>query len=172
MRKILPGMLALGMSILLATPGSAQPTTTAQEFDLSASAIYDFVLNEANQTSNLGAHFEVSKRFLSTYSMNAQALGEIGFNHFEFNTIANYAGGLRIAGRSGDKNVVFGQVLAGVERALSKTEFMLQPGGGIDFAWRPQYAVRLQLDWRHVFTDFDDLDGFRVGVGLVFPLNR
>jgi hypothetical protein len=171
-RKRLLAAIVTGMSILVATPGSAQSATSSREFDLSAAAIYDFVLNEGNATSNLGAHFDVAKRFLESDRTSVQGLGEIGFNHFEFDTISHYAGGMRIANRSGSKNVIFGQFLAGVEHASSQTQFLMQPGGGMDFAWKAQYAVRVQLDWRHVFTDVDDHDGFRVGVGLVFPLNR
>ena len=154
----------------LVTPVSAQ-STSSRAFDLNAAAIYDFVLNEGNATSNLGAHFDVAKRFIEGDGMSVYGLGEIGFNHFEFVTVSSYAGGLRIGSRRG-KNVIFGQMLAGAEHASSATNFMLQPGGGVDFEWKPQFAVRLHLDWRHVFTDIDDYDGFRLGVGLVFPLNR
>jgi hypothetical protein len=170
-RKRLLAMMFTGMSMVAVTPTAAQ-VTSSREFDLSAAAIYDFVLNEGNATSNLGAHFDVAKRFIEGDDMSVQALGEIGFNHFEFVTITNYSGGLRIGGRFGSKNVLFGQFLAGAEHGSSVTNFMMQPGGGMDFAWKPQYAVRVQIDWRHVFTDVDDYDGFRVGVGLVFPLNR
>lgn len=172
MHKGLLAVALTGLSMVVAATPAAAQSTSSREFDLSAAAIYDFVLNEANATSNLGGHFDVAKRFLEGDGMSVEALGEIGFNHFEFVTIANYAGGLRIGARSGSRNTLFGQLLAGVEHGSSVTNFMLQPGGGMDFAWRPRYAVRVQIDWRHVFTDVDDYDGFRVGVGLVFPLSR
>jgi len=170
-RKGLLAVVFAGLSALAVTPAAAQ-NTSAQEFDLNAAAIYDFVLNEWNASSNLGAHFDVAKRFLSGDGLHLYALGEVGFNHFEFVTVSSYAGGLRIASAGRQKQLLFGQVLAGAEHASSNTSFMLQPGGGVDFSWKPQFAVRVQVDWRHIFSDFDDQDGLRVGVGLVFPLNR
>lgn len=170
MRK---GLLA---AVLTATTAMGMPahaqSTSSSSFDLSAAAIYDFVLNEGNQTSNLGAHFDVAKRFLEGDSLSVSGLGEIGWNHFEFVDVSSYAGGLRIASRSRQKQLIFGQFLLGAEHASSNTSFMIQPGAGVDFTWKPRYAVRVQVDWRHMFSDFDDQDGFRVGVGLVFPLSR
>ncbi len=163
-----------GLFLLTAAvaPAAAQQPTSSQEYDLSVGAVYDFVLNEYSEASNVGVHFDVAKRFLRGESMNVSGVGEIGFNHFENFTLSNYMGGIRFAGNYSSKFSPFAQVLLGVEHCCSSTEFAIQPGVGIDFPWKPQFAIRGQVDWRHVNGDLDDADGFRIGVGIVFPLNR
>lgn len=153
-------------------PVAAQQPTTSQEFDLSASAIYDVVLNEYTEASNLGAHFDVAKRFLRGDDLAVSALGEFGFNHFENFTLSSYAGGIRFASTSSAKLSPFVQILMGAEHCCGSTEFAIQPGGGLDFPWKQQFAVRVQADWRHVNGTLDDADGLRIGIGIVFPLSR
>lgn len=171
-------LLLLGVGMV--TPAAAQATrqspdaqpTSANEYDLSAGVLYDFVMNEYSQTSNVGLHVDVAKRFLQGRKMNVAGVGEIGFNHFEDATLSSYLGGVRFAGNYSRKFQPFAQVLLGVEHCCSATNFAIQPGAGIDIPWKPQFAIRGQVDWRHVNNDFDDADGLRIAVGVVFPLNR
>ncbi|MGE3704863.1 MAG: hypothetical protein AB7I13_06290 [Vicinamibacterales bacterium] len=170
-------MAVLSLSALLvlgagASTASAQPATSSRAFDLSAAAMYDPVLNEYNAASNLGMHFDVAKRFLEGDSMNASGVGEIGFNHFENETISNYLGGIRFAGRYSSKFSPFVQFLIGVERCCGVSDLALQTGGGVDIPWKSNFAARVQVDWRHVDRVPDAADGLRVGLGLVFPLSR
>lgn len=162
-------LLVLGAG---ATTASAQPPTSSKAFDLSAAALYDVVLNEYNQASNLGMHFDVAKRFLQGDKMNASGVGEIGFNHFEDATISSYLGGIRFAGNYNPKFSPFVQFLLGVEHCCGSSDFALQTGGGVDFPWKSNFAARVQVDWRHVDNALDNADGLRVGVGVVFPLSR
>lgn len=165
----------------MASPAFAQPATqqaanaqptSAEDYDLSVGALYDFVLNEYSSTSNVGVHFDVAQRFMRSGSLNVSGVGEIGFNHFEDATLQSYLGGVRFAGSYSRKFQPFGQVLLGVEHCCDATNFAIQPGVGVDIPWRRAFALRAQVDWRHVNSDFDDADGLRVGVGVVFPLNR
>ncbi len=166
---LLSGVFLLG---ILAAPATAQQPTSAQEYDLSAAALYDAVLNEWNEASNVGIHFDVSKRFLQGTTMNVAGVGEVGFNHFENYTLSSYFGGVRFAGNYSARFSPFAQFLLGAEHCCDSTNFAIQPGVGVDVPWKPQFAIRGQVDWRHVYTDLDDADGLRISVGVVFPLNR
>jgi hypothetical protein len=166
---VIAGLLLFGLSV---TTASAQQPTSSDDYDLSVGALYGAALNEYSQTSNVGMHLDLAKRFLRDDSMNVAALGEIGFNHFESMTLSSYLGGIRFAGNYSRKFSPFAQFLLGVEHCCDETHFTIQPGGGIDVPWKAQFAFRAQVDWRHVNYEGDDADGLRVGVGVVFPLNR
>lgn len=157
---------------MTATPTRAQQAPTSQDYDLSAAVLYDITMNEYNQTSNVGLQVDVAQRFLIGSNLSASALGEIGYNHFENDNISSYLGGLRFQGTY-RRFAPFAQVLLGAERCCGRpSEFAIQPGVGFDMAARSRFSFRAQVDWRHITRDRDDVDGFRAGVGLVFPLSR
>jgi hypothetical protein len=170
--RVISTIATVAVVIAVTAVPSAAQSPASKDFDLSASALYDVALNEYSEASNVGLHFDIAKRFLEGDKLSAAGVGEIGFNHFESFTVSNYLGGLRFAGRYSEKFAPFVQFLLGVENASDSTHFAVQTGGGVDLPWKPQFAVRAQIDWRHVDGDSDDADGFRVGVGLVFPLGR
>jgi hypothetical protein len=155
-----------------AVPAAAQNTTSADEYDLNAAVLYDPVLNERSAASNVGLHFDVAKRFLEGAKMSAAGVGEIGFNHFEDVTVSSYMGGIRFAGNYSQSFAPFAQLLLGSEHCCNNTNFAIQPGVGVDFAWKRQMALRVQVDWRHITQEFDDADGLRIGIGVVLPLSR
>jgi hypothetical protein len=165
------GMILLGVAV---APTAAQQPTSSEAYDLSAAAMYDVVLNEWNEASNVGAHFDVAKRLMRRGSINIGGVGEIGFNHFENHTLSNYMVGVRFAGNYSSRFSPFAQFLLGAEHCCDSTHFAIQPGLGVDIPWRPNFAFRGQVDWRHVYNDanFDDADGLRIAVGVVFPLSR
>lgn len=161
--------IVFGMTV---APTMAQQAPTSQDYDLSAAVLYNITMNEYNQTSNVGLQVDVAQRFLIGSNLSASALGEIGYNHFENDNISSYFGGLRFQGTY-RRFAPFAQVLLGVERCCGRpSEFALQPGVGFDVAARARFALRAQVDWRHITRDRDDVEGLRVGVGLVFPLSR
>jgi hypothetical protein len=153
-------------------PAAAQNTTSADEYGLNWAAMYDPVLNERSAASNTGIHFDVAKRFLEGGKLSAAGVGELGFNHFEDVTYASYMGGIRFAGSYSQQFAPFVQLLLGSEHCCGATHFALQPGIGADLAFRTRMALRVQVDWRHVVQEFEDADGLRVGIGLVFPLKK
>ncbi|MGE3511790.1 MAG: hypothetical protein AB7N65_23230 [Vicinamibacterales bacterium] len=159
---------------LATSSAQAQPATSAQAFDWNSGVVYDFVMNEGSASSNVGLHVDVAKRILGDRALSASAVGEVGLNHFENLTRRHFMGGLRFAAGDHPRYTPFGQLLIGAERCCSAlgTNLATQLGGGLDFAWRTRAAVRLQVDWRHVFTDVEDQNGLRVGLGLVLPLSR
>jgi hypothetical protein len=162
----------VGLLFVRAVPASAQNTTSADEYDLSAAVMYDPVLNERSAASNVGLHFDVAKRFLEGAKMSAAGVGEIGFNHFEDVTFSSYLGGIRFAGSYSQQFAPFVQLLLGSEHCCGATRFAIQTGLGADFAWKTQMALRVQVDWRHVSQEFDDADGLRIGFGVVLPLSK
>ena len=166
---IVAGLVLIGLS---ATPASAQQSTSSDDYDLSVGTLYDVALNEYSQSSNVGMHLDVAKRFLRGDSMSVSGVGEIGFNHFESETLSSYLGGIRFAGNYSQKFSPFAQMLLGGEHCCDDTNFAIQTGGGVDIPWKTQFAFRAQVDWRHVSNEGDDADGLRVGIGVVFPLNR
>lgn len=173
MRNSIVSTLLLGVGVILfAAPATAQQPTSSQDYDFSAAALYDVALNERNQSSNVGVHLDVSKRFLQGASMNVAGVGEVGFNHFENATLSSYLGGLRFAGNYSSKFSPFVQLLLGVERCCDVSNLTIQPGVGVDLPFKPQFAIRGQVDWRHVSSDVSDANGLRVGIGVVFPLSR
>lgn len=158
--------------LVRAVPAAAQNTTSADEYDLNVGVMYDPALNERTLASNLGFHFDVAKRFLEGGKLSAAGVGEIGFNHFDDATYASYFGGVRFAGSYSQRFAPFIQLLLGSEHCCDNTHFALQPGVGVDIAWMRSLAFRLQLDWRHVIEEPNDIDGFRLGIGVVLPLSR
>ncbi|MGE3511025.1 MAG: hypothetical protein AB7N65_19310 [Vicinamibacterales bacterium] len=166
---LLFGLFLLGVGN---APAAAQPPTSSEIYDLNVGVAYDLVLNEWNEASNVGLHFDVAKRFIEGNNMSVAGVGEIGFNHFENFTLSNYLGGVRFSGNYSRRFSPFAQFLLGAEHCCDTTDFAIQPGVGIDFPWSTRFAIRGQVDWRHVYTDLDDADGLRIGVGVVIPLNR
>lgn len=162
-------LIASGVTV---TPAAAQQAPTSQDYDLSAAVLYNITMNEYNQTSNVGLQLDVAQRFLIGQNLSASGLGEIGYNHFENDNVSSYLGGIRFQGTY-RRFAPFAQMLLGVERCCGQpSEFAIQPGVGFDMAARSRFAFRAQVDWRHVSRDRDDIDGLRVGVGVVIPLSR
>ena len=162
----------LSLFAATAAPVLAQQAPSSGAYDLSVGALYDPVFNEYSDASNVGFHFDVAKRFIKGDKMNAAGVGEVGFNHFESATLSSFMGGLRFAGNYSSKFSPFAQVLLGVEHCCGSSQFAIQSGGGIDLPWKQQFAIRVQGDWRHVNGAVDDGDGLRIGIGIVFPMNR
>jgi opacity protein-like surface antigen len=113
-------------------------------------------------------------------------VGEIGRNtasfsseEFDFDVDGNvfaYGGGVKFAGRASPNATVFAQVVAGVARlsvsglgeSESTTEFMLQPGAGVDLYFSRNVGVRIGGDYRRILVDLQDgLDEFRFHAGIV-----
>ena len=168
---LLVGASAPAMAQATQQSPNAQPTSSP-DYDLSLGVLYDFVMNEYSMTSNTGVHFDVAQRFLRGNRMNVSGVGEVGLTHFEDFNFQSYLAGVRFAGSYNRKFSPFVQLLLGAEHCCNNTNFAIQPGVGVDIPWKPQFAIRGQVDWRHVNSDLDDADGLRVAVGVVFPLNR
>lgn len=116
--------------------------------------------------------------------------GDVGYNTKNFSddfdladvdlSVTTYAAGPRFNGRFG-KSTGFGHVLfggarfsaagsiLGVTDSASDTQFLIQPGGGVDIGMSESVAIRAQGDYLYV----KDSDGeFRFVLGVVFRFGR
>ena len=165
-------LLLTGLVLLFVRPASAQ---SRDPFFTDFSANYDVVYHEPDITSNAGAHFD----FASTFKRDVPFIGpvvEVGFNHFDFGTVADVMGGLRIRGNTDFFVLPFAQGLVGLYHCgacVNSNDFALQLGGGVDFrTGNPNVRVRVQLDYRRVFDPTVAFNGERFSAGIVLPLNR
>src|SRR5262245_8799124 len=95
---------------------------------------YDFVYHELNETSSLGAHFDIASTIKRDVPFLTLA-GEVGVNHFDGANVVSILGGPRLRLPNAGANVLpFVQVMLGLYRCgvCDINDFALQGGGGID----------------------------------------
>jgi hypothetical protein len=163
----------VGVLLLAVSSASAQ---SRDPFFATLSANYDLVYHELQDTSNLGAHFDVAstiKRDVPFLSL----VGEVGINHFNDANVSSYLGGPRLRlPNTGPHVLPFIQFFAGLYHcgACDINDFAIQGGGGVDFrlSRNNDFRIRTQVDVRHTFDSLDDFNAVRVAVGVVLPLNR
>lgn len=170
-------LLALVCLLGVAAPATAQQATP---FDIAGS--YSF-LNDSDVEENFHGWLFSATGYLTPW---LGVVGEIGRNtasfsseEFDFDVDGNvfaYGGGVKFAGRASPNATVFAQVVAGVARlsvsglgeSESTTEFMLQPGAGVDLYFSRNVGVRIGGDYRRILVDLQDgLDEFRFHAGIV-----
>lgn len=91
-----------------------------------------------------------------------------------------FLGGLKFTGRGAGSAAPFFQVLAGLGRfgagaegfSASVNVFAFQPGAGVDIKLGANSAVRLQGDYRLLRKNGENLNEFRVAVGVVFGVGK
>jgi hypothetical protein len=156
----------LGLTIVSATPALAQTPA-----DWTFGALYDVVFHAGSETSSVGAHFDVARQVQQLTNSDVQALGEIGFNHFEGATFSSFLVGGRWTGHVNPKTSPFLQLLLGLNHVSESSDFAIQPGVGVDYAWSPNLTLRAQLDFRRVFFEGSGETATRFGIGVVVPFN-
>jgi len=137
---------------------------------------YDLVYHEPNETSGVGAHFDIAgtiKRDVPFLGI----IGEVGVNHFDAGTVSDFMGGARLRLPNASARVLpFAQFLLGLYHCgiCNINDFAIQGGGGLDFKLiaNNDIRIRAQLDVRHVFDRVQGFTPVRVSAGIVFPLNR
>ena len=151
------GSCLLAMSLLFV---GVRPV--AAQSGVSVSGNYDFFYHEFEETSAVGAHFDVAKSLGIV-----DVVGEIGFNHFDGGTPVSYSGGLRynIATGAGAAKP-FVQFLLGGWSCCDVTEFMIQPGVGVDIGTGRGFDIRVGYDYRQLFFDPSE-SAHRVSAGVV-----
>ena len=171
MRIRLPLFIA---SLLLAA--SSVSAQSRDPYFATFTAGYDLIYHELDETSSLGGHFDLASTIKRDIPFLTFA-GEVGVNRFEDVNVSSFMAGPRLRLPNIGRNVLpFAQVFAGLYHcgACDINDFALQGGVGLDFrATRgSDIRIRTQLDVRHMFDDFNDFNAVRLGIGVVFPLNK
>jgi len=165
------GFLYLGL-VSLAAPAFAQ---SRDPFFSDVSANFDFVYHQQDTTSNLGAHFDFARTIKRDVPF-LSVMGEIGVNHFDDANVSSYLAGVRLRFPNASPRVLpFAQIIGGLYHCgpCDVNDFATQLGGGVDIKMpKNNWRIRAQLDWRHIFDEFEDANAVRVSAGVVLPLNK
>ena len=176
---------AVAVVLGLTVPASAQTgTTTMPTFELGAG----YQLLKSGEVCDDGIVTEVcipDRTFPFGLAVDAARnfgplglVGEIGWAHdsegdVDFN-VWTFAAGLRWTARGNPRIWPYGQVLAGAavsrlsvdlddlgldDTSESSTDFMLQPGVGVNFLAGDGWSLFAQVDYRRVFVGDVDFDG-------------
>jgi hypothetical protein len=167
--------LSLIVVVLLLAPSSAL-AQSRDPFFTTFSANYDVVYHEVQDTSHLGAHFDIASTIKRDVPFLA-LVGEVGVNHFDGANVSSYLGGPRLRLPNAGPHVLpFIQFFAGVYHcgACDINDFAIQGGGGLDFriSRHDDVRIRTEVDVRHMFDTVASFNAVRVAVGVVLPLNR
>lgn len=114
-------------------------------------------------------------------------VGEVGGNYKTLSafgtdvdlSVHTFAGGVRTSFRGSSSVTPFAQLLVGAARASgsvlgvseSDTEFMVQPGGGVDVWFQPTVGLRIGGDYRRILED-SGANEFRFHAGIVAAFGK
>lgn len=180
MKKCVLTLAAMAALVLGVTvPASAQSTTTSPTFELSAGYQFFKTTGDFDQSYPLGFAVDAARNFGNLgvvaeggWSYDSEDLNDSKFNLFTL------AGGLRWTGRKSPKVWPYAQVLAGAaighssatvlgeDLSDTETNFLLQPGAGVNFVVGDGLGVFGAVDYRRIFVEDQGVNGFRVLVGL------
>jgi hypothetical protein len=199
--------LAMAAALFMAAPASAQVTDIplyevgiGYQLVRSGEVCDEGIITETcvpDRAFPFGLNGDVVRNF-GAYGLGV--VGEIGFSRDSEGDVSfgmwNFGAGIRWTGRNNPRIAPYGQLLIGVVRSslsddetnfdASTTDFMVQPGGGVNFLVNERVKVFGQVDLRRVSlgdvgTD-DDFTGlpilvedvtrtdFRVVLGVRFGL--
>ena len=126
------------------------------------------------QTSTLGWNVSVAGNLLPWLGL----VGDVGGN---YKTVADvtlkihtFLSGVRISGRAG-RLVPFGQFVVGLAQSsagyyglnASSYDLAMQPGGGVDIGLSDSVALRVQVDFRTIFSEGARFNEVRFVPGIV-----
>jgi hypothetical protein len=151
-------LLVFGLLLLASRAAHAQGPS------LTLGASYDAFYREFGFNTSIGGHADVGVRL----AQGLDVVGEFGLNHYDDGTVTSYQGGVRgefIASKN-RKVSAFGQFLLGAWHCCGVTEFMLQPGGGVDINVGLPFDIRAAYDYRHLFFSPTE-SSQRVSAGIV-----
>jgi hypothetical protein len=156
-------LVAVGVS-RAAAQSAVQDSQTA--VDLS----YDFI--SKSETSHIGFHIGPWLNLWATEQAILRLMGEFGVTKFDFGSVLSIQGGARyVFTLTGQPKLrPFVQGLVGFERCCGSTDFSIQPGGGIFYAYSDRFDIIAQADFRHVrYEGFSDTHQ-RYSVGISIPV--
>jgi hypothetical protein len=99
---------------------------------------------------------------------------EAGVHHSQAGsyTIVSLLGGLGVTIKTNARVAPFAQFVAGLERCCGENAFAIQPGGGVDYWFKPTLAFRGQIDFRIARYSGETFNETRVTLGVVLPITR
>lgn len=97
--------------------------------------------------------------------------GEDGFDGGS-TTLTSFLGGAEYRLASQSKVKPFVQGLIGVDHWTGVNAFVIEPGGGIEYALNETFNLRVTAGLHIGFWDGDASTGFRAGVGVSMPLAK
>ena len=153
-------------------------TASAQTTDATLGISYSFLRYLEGADFNLPVGWLIS--FATPIDRSAIALvGEVAGNYrSEFGEtlkVHTFQGGLRLAGRTAPGVNPFAQILlGGVNSGCcggSSTNFMIEPGFGVDLAMSRGVAFRGGISFPIGFDDGDAITSLRLQAGIVLPIS-
>jgi len=157
--------VVLGLAVLLS---SVVPAAAQGEFGIS----YSF-LRQWEEPAPAGVTIDYTHP-VTTIGTSA-ALGAVG--EFSMNRLSDiditqttFLGGVRVTAAGGGRIQPFGQFLLGVLHWPDINDFAIQPGGGVKIGMNPAFDLRVQVDFPIDFFEGETETGFRLNVGVVFPV--
>ena len=103
-------------------------------------------------------------------------VGEVGGNYKKVAGVwakqHSFQGGLRWLSSKNPKATPFVQVVTGVTHFTGSNAWTLTPGGGVDSKIGSKCAFRIQGDWMYLRDSGVSSNGFRVGAGIVFNMDK
>jgi opacity protein-like surface antigen len=183
----------------LAIPAAAQSTPRGEISAgyqlLGAKGDIDETLEKgwyADVAGNIGRIFSVVFQVSGNYKTfeEAETIGGITANVSVDLKVHEFMGGIRASARGNRTITPFAQFLAGgvhgaadvsgsvvaagqtffsTNTSDSGTDFGWQLGGGVNFQVSESIGIRFAADYLRVAGDGDDLNGYRVAIGAVFP---
>jgi len=166
--------LASATVLLTACAGTASAQTTDATLGIS----YSFLRYLEGADFNLPVGWLIS--FAKPIDRSAISLvGELAGNYrSEFGEtlkVHTFQGGLRLSGRTAPGVNPFAQILlGGVNSGCcggSSTNFMIEPGFGVDLAMNRGIAFRGGISFPIAFGDGDALTSLRLHAGIVLPIS-
>jgi len=166
--------LASATVLLTACAGTASAQTTDATLGIS----YSFLRYLEGADFNLPVGWLIS--FAKPIDRSAISLvGELAGNYrSEFGEtlkVHTFQGGLRLSGRTAPGVNPFAQILLGGMNTGccggSSTNFMIEPGVGVDLAMSRGMAFRGGISFPIAFGDGDALTSLRLQAGIVLPIS-
>ena len=103
----------------------------------------------------IGFAVDVAKPFRTMTKSALSVVGDFGVNHFDGGNVVSILGGVRLTGTSDAKIQPYGQFLVGLEHCCGSNGFAIQPGGGLDYMYNDNLAIRAAVDFRRVRVSDD-----------------
>jgi len=182
-KSVMTLVMGTAMTVALAAPAFAQarpaaPAAKTSSMSSSSDSAADFgigysFLHIANGNAPAGFDVYYAK------DMKPMSSGSLGFvvdasvNHGDGSTLELVTGGVRASFKGSAKAKFYAQVTGGLAHAFEESKFVVDFGGGIKLPMEgKKFGVFAQVDFPIVFFTGSTEKGFRINVGVTFPVGK